>query len=121
MGITDAKIGRDAEIGSHAEAAEALRWSAVRSPGHWVTQLKLGQALALAGDHEQAVLALSCAQILNPNAPAPLIGRAQAYEALHLIGRAIKDVEAALQMEPNSGKFKRLRDRLVQQADAAPA
>jgi Flp pilus assembly protein TadD len=87
-----------------------LARSAALMPDHWVTSLKLGQALNRVARYEEAIRALSQAAQRNPRGLSPFVERAAAYAALGNLDGAMADLETALKLDPNA---KRLRARLA--------
>ena len=100
-----------ARRGLWERAVQAFQHSLRVSPEHWVTALKLGRALRAAGRHAEAIEALSQSHEWNPKSISPLVDRAECRVILGEIDLAVRDLQAALEIDPAA---KRLRARLAQ-------
>ena len=102
-----------ARRGLWERAVQAFQHSLRVSPEHWVTALKLGRALHAAGRYAEAIEALSQSHEWNPKSISPLVDRAECRVALGEVDLALRDLRAALEIDPAA---KRLRGRLAQLA-----
>lgn len=105
------------DLGKFADARDLLMGAAALMPKSEVPQLALGTLEFVQGNHEKALQAYRSAQRLAPKSGLPRAHAGEALLFLNKIPEAVKELKAAIDLEPE-GDGAKLAQALLEAKDA---